>query len=33
VTGELEEFVKQWSCGVGRPVRPLLAGDGVIQWL
>jgi hypothetical protein len=33
VSGELEEFVKTWSCGVGRPVRPLFATDGVIQWL
>jgi hypothetical protein len=33
VSGELDDFVKTWSCGVGRPVRPLFATDGVIQWL
>jgi hypothetical protein len=33
VSAELEEFVKTWSCNIGRPVRPLYASDGVIQWL
>jgi hypothetical protein len=33
VSAELDEFVKTWSCGVGRPVRSLFATDGVIQWL
>jgi hypothetical protein len=33
VSAELDEFVKTWSCNIGRPVRPLYASDGVIQWL
>jgi hypothetical protein len=33
VSAELDEFVKTWSCNIGRPVRPLYARDGVIQWL
>jgi hypothetical protein len=33
IVGELEEFVKVWSSGIGHPVRSLVAADGVIQWI
>jgi hypothetical protein len=30
---ELQEFVMKWSCNIGRPVKPLCAGDGQITWI
>ncbi|OHT01424.1 hypothetical protein TRFO_31741 [Tritrichomonas foetus] len=33
ISAELEEFVNQWSCNIGHPVRALYAIDGSLQWI
>ncbi|KAH0788920.1 protein FAM91A1 [Histomonas meleagridis] len=33
ITGAMEEFVKTWSCGIGHPVRSIVAVDGNLQWI
>jgi len=33
ISVEIGEFVKQWSCGIGHPVRALCSKDGEIKWL
>ena len=33
ISAELDEFVKQWSCNIGHPVRSLYALDGKLNWI
>ncbi|OHT02124.1 hypothetical protein TRFO_07331 [Tritrichomonas foetus] len=33
IADDLNEFVKQWSCNIGHPVRSLYAIDGTLQWI
>ena len=33
IAADLDEFVKQWSCNIGHPVRSLYAIDGELKWI